>query len=142
MSALNAVYVLFMHFTGQYGPEYEVNPLDLLFIIIVPLIVWYIGVKAKKAEKKGKLSFRDGVKEGFQIALVYGLTSPFVYAIYYLLINPSIVESLKPEYGMPDVSNMQIVLVDMLAQFVSAIIFGTVYGAILSHFLKSTSAKK
>ena len=142
MTAFTAAWVLLMHVTGQYGPEYEANPLDLLFIVIVPFIVWYLGIKAKKTQKKGKLTFKEGVKEGFQISLVYGITSPFLFGLYYLLINPAVVQSLKPEYGMAGVSDTQIILIDMLAQFISAIVFGTLYAAIISYFLKSKSVKK
>ena len=142
MTAFTAAYILLMHVTGQYGPEYEANPLDLLFIVIVPLIVWYLGIKAKKKQKKGKLSFTEGVKEGFQISLVYAITSPFVFGIYHVLINPARVASLKPVYNLAGVSDMQIILVDMLVQFISAIVFGTLYAAIISYLLKSKSVKK
>ena len=136
MTAFTAAYILLMHVTGQYGPEYEANPLDLLFIVIVPLIVWYLGIKAKKKQKKGKLSFTEGVKEGFQIS------PPFVFGIYHVLINPARVASLKPVYNLAGVSDMQIILVDMLVQFISAIVFGTLYAAIISYLLKSKSVKK
>lgn len=142
MTVLNALYVLFMHYSGQYGPEYAVNPLDFLFILIVPFIVWWFGIEAKKKEKKGKLSFKDGVKEGFQISLVYAVLSPFVYAFYYLVLNPQILDSLKIEYGLQGVSDLQIVFVDILAQFVSAIVFGTLYAIIISFILKTKSAKR
>ena len=142
MTAFTAAWVLLMHITGQYGPEYKANPLDLLFIVVVPLIVWYLGIKAKKEQKKGKISFQEGLKEGFQISLVYGILSPFIFGIYHVQINPARVESLKPVYGLVGVTDMHIIFVDMLVQFISAIVFGTLYAAIISYFLKSKSAKK
>ena len=137
MVILNILYVLFMHYSGQYGSEYRVNPLDLLFIIIAPFIVWWFGIEEKKKSQRGKLTFRDGFAEGFQISLVYALLSPFVFAFYYLVLNPRIVTSIKSQYGLPGASDIQIFFIDMLAQFVSAIVFGTLYAAIISFFLKT-----
>ena len=122
MVVLNVLYVLFMHYSGQYGREYNVNPLDLLFIIVAPFIVWWFGIEARKKSQKGKLTFKDGFKEGFQISLVYAFLSPFVFAFYYLVLNPQIVASLKEQYGLPGALDVQIFFIDMLAQFVSAII--------------------
>lgn len=142
MTLLHTVWILFMHISGKYGLESKAIPFDFLFIAFMPLIIWFLGIRARKIAKKGKLSLKDGVKEGFHISLVYGLLSPIVYAIYYLFINPQVVGTLKPEYGLPGVSDMQIILIDMLAQFVSAIIFGTLYAVVISLFLRSKAKGK
>lgn len=88
-------------------------------------------------------SYKQGFAEGFRISVVYGLTSPWVFALYYLFVNPGILEFARTAYGMPaTASAAQIIATDMLVQVVAAIIFGTIYGAIISYFLKTSPLKK
>ncbi len=139
MSAVTAVFILLMHFTGQYTNLDNIgkSPLELIFIIFVPILVWYMGLKAKKKELKGKLTFKEGVRESFKISLIYAVTSPFVYFLYYTFLNSSLLDFMRREYQMPNASDQMIILFDMFVQFVAAIIGGTLYGAIVSVFIRT-----
>src|SRR3990167_9999021 len=141
MTVLTGVWILLMHFTGQYENKENISgPTDLAFIFIVPLVVWYFGISARKKELGGKLSFKEGVLEGAKISLVYAVLSPFVYLKYYLFLNPEILGFIRSEYGLNRANDAVVILVDMSTQFVSAIIGGTIYAAIISFFLRSKSA--
>lgn len=137
MSALTAAFILSMHLTGQYTNLKERSPIEFVFIALTPVLVWYFGIRAHKKKLLGKLSWKEGVKEGFLIALVYALTSPFVYLIYYLLINPEIVAFMRQEYGMQTSSLEMVILMDVLVQFVAALVMGTLYGAVIAVFLRT-----
>lgn len=142
MTGITALFILAMHSTGLYrSSEATANPLDLIFIVVVPFVVWTLALRAKKRASKGKLPFKKGIKEGFLISLVYGLTSPFVYIGYYLLLNPQLLQIIKIEYGLGGVSDSTIMAVDGVAQLVSALIGGTVYSAIIMFFLRTNKKK-
>lgn len=125
-----------MELTGQ-NQSFDKSPLVLVWTFIAPAIVWYFGINEKKKIQKGKLSFKEGVKEGFKISLVFGLTSPFVFLFYYLFVNPPIISYVKSAYGMSGSSDGMVIAIDMVAQFVSAVVFGTIYAAIISLFIRS-----
>jgi len=137
MSKATALFVLFMHFTGQYTNMKEKSPLEMIFIIFVPIIVWYLGIKARKKELKGKLTFKQGFVAGVKISIVFAITSPFVFLLYYTLVNPSMIDFMKKEYMMPNATTGQIIAFDMLVQFLAALVMGSIYGAIISLFLKT-----
>lgn len=139
MCAVTTVCLLLMEFTGQNQSFDMKSPFQAFFLIIAPFVIWYLGIKAKKNEQKGKLSFREGWGEGIKISIVYAVFSPFLFLFYYLLINPGIIPWMKDMYGMSASSDALIIALDMTVQFVSAIIFGTVYAAVISFFLKTRS---
>lgn len=139
MSALTAAFILSMHLTGQYTQLQERSPVEFIFIALTPILVWYFGIRAHKKKLQGKLSWKEGVREGFLIAVVYALTSPFVYLTYYLLINPELIIFMRQEYGMQTSSLAMVVFLDILVQFVAALVMGALYGAVISLFLRTKS---
>jgi hypothetical protein len=112
------------------------SPVLALGTFIAPFIIWYLGLKARKQQLKGKLTYKEGIAESFRISLAYGVISPFIFMIYYF-INPAALTYVKTAYGMPTATDALIILMDMAIQFIASLIGGTVYGAILSLFLKS-----
>jgi FtsH-binding integral membrane protein len=136
MCAVVVVCLTVMELTGQ-NQSFDKSPLTIVWTFIAPAVVWYLGINARKKSQKGKLTFKEGVKEGFKISFVFGLVSPFIFALYYLLFNPQILEYVKTSYGLTNAEDAIVIAVDMLVQFISALIFGTIYAAIISFFLKT-----
>lgn len=126
-----------MEITGQNESFENKSPIFFVYQFLAPAVVWYFAIKAKKKELKGKLTFKQGITQGFKISLVFAVISPFIFALYYTLINPAILTYVKSAYGLNQVSDVMIIIIEMFAQFVGAIIFGTVYAAIISFFLKT-----
>lgn len=139
MTAGLIVCLLWMELSGNNQSFDNKSPIFFIYQFVYPAIVWYFGIKARKDAQKGKLTFSQGLSEGFKISVIFGLTSPFLFAAYYILFNSAILTFIKTAYGLSQVSDLMIVLVDSLAQFVVAIIFGSIYAAVISFFLKSKS---
>lgn len=137
MSGIVALCLILMEITGQNESFDQKSPIFLMGTLVAPFVVWWLGIAARKKLSKGKLTFKQGLTEGFKISLAFGITSPFVFMLYYLLINPEILDYVKTAYMMPSASNGTIIAIDMTVQFVSALIFGSIYAAIISFFLKS-----
>ena len=126
-----------MEVTGN-NLTFEQKPIfQVIFVMITPFIIWFLGIRAKKAELKNKMSFKQGFNEGFKISVVFGILSVFIFLVYYLFINTFIIESVKFVYGMPDGSNSAVIAIDLITQFLSSIIFGSLYSAIIAFILKS-----
>lgn len=135
MSIITNACLLLMYFTNT-GFE-DKSAWEAFFLMIAPFIVWFFGIWAKKKELKGKMTFKQGLIEGLKISLVYAIISPFVFMFHYLFINPSLVQYAKEVYKMTNSPDLVVIVVDMIAQFFGAIIFGTIYAAIISFFLKT-----
>jgi uncharacterized protein YqgC (DUF456 family) len=71
------------------------------------------------------------------MSLVFGIVSPFVSLFYYQFVNPEIVAFVREMYQMKDATREMVIATDMSVQFLSSIIGGTIYAAIIAFFLKS-----
>lgn len=138
MSGLTAVCLLLMEVTGNNESFDQKSSLFLAFTVLAPFIVWWMGISAKKQLLGNKLTYKQGILEGFKISLVFAITSPFVFVAYYLLFNYEILNYVRSSYMLSeDTSDTIVILIDVVAQFISAIVFGTIYAAVISFFLKS-----
>lgn len=134
MCAVLALCLILMQVSGT-GFDSK-SPFMTFATFIAPFIIWFLGIRAYKKQLKGKMTFKQGVKEGFFISLAFGIISPFIFLVFYLL-NPSVLDYVQKTYGLTSLPIELVVMIDMLVQFISAIIFGTLYGAFISLFLKS-----
>ena len=139
MCAVVILCLFYMELTGQ-NESFEKSPLVAFWTFIAPAIVWFFGIRARKIAQKNKLTFKQGATEGFKISVVFAVTSPFIFLLYYLLVNPQILGYVRKAYGLTTADEAVVIVVDLLVQVVSAIIFGTLYGAIISFILKSRKA--
>ena len=135
LTASIAIWIAVMHMTGLYSEEKtEITIIDYLYIFI-PLIGLFFGIKEKKHILKSKFTLKAGVKEGFQISLIYAILSPFVFYIYYIAINPASIEFAKKAYGMEQFSTKAVIFADMAVQFVFSLLGGLVFSLIISYYL-------
>jgi hypothetical protein len=134
MCGLIALCLLYMYLSGS-GFDNK-SPLFIFVSFIAPAFVWYFGIREKKKLLKNKITFKQGLKEGFKISLVFGIVSPFIFLAYYF-VNPVALDYVRSTYGLTQSPTIVAILIDMAAQFISAVIFGTIYGAIISFFLKT-----
>lgn len=134
MCVVVAVCLIIMTATG--GSFESKSPLFAVVTLLAPLVVWYVGIKAKKRELKGKMSFKEGVAEGFRISVYYAIVSPFVFLTYYMA-NPYVVPEVGRMYGLTNASHNYIIAFDLGVEVVASLIGGTLYGAIVSLFLRN-----
>ena len=108
------------------------------FMILMPFIILYLGIHAKKREgRKHFFSYKNGLAEGMKISAVHAVVSPLVFWVFYVLINPSLLDYVRGSYRLGNISNSAIISVDMSAQFVGALLVGLIYSAIIAYFVRS-----
>lgn len=129
-----------MHLTGQYTSFDKGGPLDLIFLVS-PFVIWFLGLQSFKKLKKNKVSFKQLVAEGVRISVVFGLISPFIFMTYYLLFNMAILDYVSKSYGLEGSSTTLVITIDMVVQFIGAILMGTIYSAVLAIFMRSRKVK-
>jgi hypothetical protein len=126
-----------MEIKGQNESFQNKSPIFLVYQFVAPAIIWFFGLRAAKQTLKGKMTFKQGLTESFKMSLVFAVVSPFVFLAYYTLVNPEILSYVKSAYRLTEASDSMVIAIDMVAQFVAALVFGTIYGAIISFFLKT-----
>jgi hypothetical protein len=88
------------------------------------------------------MSFKQGVIHGLKVSAVFGAVSAIIFMTYYLLFNPGILSYIAESYGMKNAFTWQVILVDMLVQFIGSVIMGTIFTTVVSFFLKSKTTQK
>lgn len=126
-----------MELTGQNRSFDSKSPLQIFLLFIAPFIITWLGISQKRKSLKNKINFKKGFTEGFKIFLAFGVLSSLIYLAYYTFINPQIVDSLQTSYGLFDSPFEVVVAFDMFMQFISAIIFGSIYSAIIALLLRT-----
>lgn len=125
-----------MELTGQNKTFYE-SPFAVFATIIAPIAVLFLAIRSKKKILKGKMTFKQGFTEGFKFSLTYAIFSSIIFTLYYIVVNPGILDSVRTIYGLTGASDANVILVDVVVSSIMAIIFGTILSAIFSFFLKN-----
>lgn len=129
--------LLYMEVTGQNN-SYIKPPLVTTTLFFAPVIVWYLGLSAKKKLLNGQMTFIQGFGEGIKIALVYALISPLIFGLYYQLVNPGMIQALRKSSLVTMASDTTIIFVDMILSFITTLFMGIILSAITALFLKSS----
>lgn len=107
----------------------------------IPIIIIIWGLVTKKKERAGMISWKECVREGFKMSLVFGVISSFIFFAYYTYINPGIVSSITETYLLHNTAVTQVIAIDMMAQVLFALILGFVVSSIVGVFLQSKTIK-
>jgi len=124
------LWVLVTHFLFPLAPESKANILAPIFFNLAAIVAIYLGIKASAA--RGELSFKQGIKTGMAISLVYGISSCVFFFIVFLFVGPRLManEPMAQDYPM-----WQAALAAFAGMFFGALILGLIYSTIISFML-------
>jgi hypothetical protein len=135
LNVITIIALALMELSGNnqsYDPK---SPLFIAYQFIIPVIVWYLAIRAKKKQLKNTLSFKQGMREGTLLGLVFGLTSPFIFLFYYTMVNPGIVEWIR--HGSADPTWL-VIGKDMFLSLVVCFVTGLILSPPISFLLKKS----
>ena len=92
----------------------------------------FLGIIRRKNETDGQLNFKDGIKTGMGIVLVYATASCLFFVIEYLVAGPKL---LLTEPGAAERPLWQTAVMAYAGLFFGSLIFGLVYSTLISFFL-------
>lgn len=126
------VWVLITHFLFPLGAESKANLLAPILFNLAAIVAIYLGIKARNDETAGELSFKEGIKTGLSISLVYAISSCLFFFILFLFVGPTLManEPMAQNYSM-----WQLALIAFAGMFFGALILGLVYATIISFLL-------
>jgi hypothetical protein len=96
------------------------------------IVAIFLGMKERKHALGGALGFKDGVKTGMAISLVYAISACVFFMIEYLAAGPKLIMS---EAGPQTTALWQVVVVAYAGLFFGSLIFGLIYSTLIAFFL-------
>ncbi len=96
------------------------------------ILAIFLGMRERKQAVGGALRFKDGVKTGMAISLVYAISACLFFMIEYLVAGPKLILS---EAGPQTTALWQVVVVAYAGLFFGSLIFGLIYSTLVAFFL-------
>lgn len=112
------------------GPQGQIIS-GLLFNAAAILAI-FLGMKERKQALSGALSFKDGVKTGMAISLVYAISACLFFMIEFLVAGPKL---LLSEAGPQTGPLWQVAALAYAGLFFGSLLFGLIYSTLIAFFL-------
>lgn len=92
----------------------------------------FLGMKERKAALGGALNFKEGLKTGMGISLVYAISACLFFMIEYLVMGPKL---LLSEAGPQTSALWQVAVMAYAGLFLGSLLFGLIYSTLIAFFL-------
>jgi len=91
------VWVLVTHLLVPLAPESQANVLAPILFNLAAIVAIYLGIKSRTDETTG-ITFKEGIKTGLGISLVYAISTSLFFFILFLIVGPTLManEPLAP----------------------------------------------
>ena len=109
-----------------------------IFFNVLQFALIYLGIKAVEREKGDRPTFKEGVKTGVGISVVYGLTLALFFVVV-LAVMGSKWMAVEPGSHGGNVSRAQMAQA-FVGFFLLSLVFGLIYSTVISFFLAKRAA--
>ncbi|HKU76059.1 MAG TPA: DUF4199 family protein [Pyrinomonadaceae bacterium] len=123
------------------------NPASLVHQLGTPIIfnvlqfaLIYLGIKAVEREKGDRPTFKEGLKTGVGISVVYGLALSLFFVVVLLVVGTKFM-AVEPGAGSGTVKPAQIAQA-FVGLFLLSLIFGLIYSTVISFFLAKRQSEQ
>ena len=147
------LYVMIEHVLGFNTTRHDIGEYTRFGAVIIPVIGVFVGIKMKRnRDLKGVMTFGEGIKAGVIIAVVQTTLTTIFFLFYGSLINPdflnSVIEFQRQKMvlagaaeaeitsAMDQLRTMYSFPVQPLFQMVIGLLYGVVFSALFSLFLR------
>src|SRR2546430_8363419 len=125
-------WIVVVRFLMNVGADSKANVIAPILFNLAAIVAILLAMKARKKELDGDLSFKEGLKTGMEVSLVYAISACLFFMIEFLVAGPKL---LMSEAG-PQVGPMwQVAAFAYAGLFFGSILFGLIYLTIISFFL-------
>jgi len=109
-----------------------------IFFNVLQFALIYLGIKAVEREKGDRPTFKEGLKTGIGISVVYGLTLALFFVVV-LAVMGSKWMAVEPGSHGGNVSRAQMAQA-FVGFFLLSLVFGLIYSTVISFFLAKRAA--
>ncbi|MDQ1728991.1 MAG: hypothetical protein QOD33_1116 [Pyrinomonadaceae bacterium] len=132
VTAVVVAWVLVVRVALGVGADSKVNLLGFILFSMTQIAAIFLGMRARKNELSGDLSFKEGLRTGVAISFVYAASACLFFAIESLLAGPKL---LLSETGANAGPLWQVAAKAYAGLFLGSLFFGLFYSTIISFVL-------
>lgn len=125
-------WIVIVRFVMETGPDSKLNAVAPLLFNLTAFLCIYFGINQRKAQMGDGFNFKEGMRTGLLISLVYAISSCLFFVIQYLVAGPKL---LMSEAGLQARPIWQVALLAYAGLFFGALVFGLLYSAVSAFFL-------
>ena len=132
ITAVVVGWIVVVRFVMNIGADSKANVIAPILFNLAAIVAILLAMKARKKELDGDLSFKEGLKTGMGVSLVYAISACLFFMIEFLVAGPKL---LMSEAG-PQVGPMwQVAALAYAGLFLGSLFFGLIYSTVISFFL-------
>ena len=132
ITAVVVAWIVGVRFLMSVGADSRANVIAPILFNVTAIVAILLGMKARKKELDGDLSFKEGLKTGMGVSLVYAISACLFFMIEFLVAGPKL---LLSEAG-PQVGPMwQVAAMAYAGLFFGSLFFGLIYSTVISFFI-------
>jgi hypothetical protein len=132
ITAVVVVWIVLVHFVMAVGAESTAKVIAPILFNLTQIVAIYLGVRERKAGVGGELSFKECLKTGMRISLVYAVSSCLFFMVEYLVAGPKL---LLSEAGASDRPLWQTAVFAYAGLLLGSLFFGLIYSTLIAFFL-------
>ena len=132
ITAVLIAWILIVRLGMGVGPESGANIIAPILFNVTAIIAIFLGMSARKRELNGSLGFKEGVKTGMAISLVYAISACLFFMIEYLVAGP---ELLMSESNPQDGPLWQRAVFAYAGLFFVSLFFGLIYSTVIASLI-------
>jgi len=132
ITAVVAAWIVIVRLAMGVGADSKANLIAPVLFNLAAILAIFFGIRARKNELSGGMSFKEGLKTGVEISFVYAVSACLFFVIEYLVAGPKL---LLSEAGPQDRPLWQVAAFAYAGLFFGSLIFGLIYSTLISFFL-------
>lgn len=125
-------WVIIVRFALNVGVDSRANIIGPILFNLTAIVAIFLGVKARKKELGSDLGFKEALKTGMTISLVYAVSACLFFMIQFLVSGPKL---LLSEAGPQSGPLWQVAAMAYAGLFFGSLFFGLIYSTLIAFFL-------
>lgn len=132
ITAVVIAWVVGIRFVLDVPPDSKAHLIAPLLFNLTAIVAILLGMRARKEELAGDLLFKEGIKTGMAISLVYAISACLFFVLEFLVAGPKL---LMSEAGSQDGPMWKVAAYAYGGLFIGSLVFGMIYSTIIAFFL-------
>ena len=132
ITAVVVAWIVVVRLVMDVGADSRANVIAPILFNVTAIVAILLGIRARKNELNGALRFKEGLKTGMKISLVYAISACVFFIIEFLIAGPKL---LLAEAGPRSGPMWQLAAMAYAGLFFGSLISGLVYSTIISFFI-------
>jgi len=132
ITAVLAAWIVVVRLVMGVGAESRANLIGPILFNVTAIVAILLGMKARKKELNGSLGFKEGLKTGMGISLVYAISACLFFMIEFLVAGPKL---LLSEAGPQAGPMWQVAALAYAGLFFGSLFFGLIYSTVIAFFI-------